>query len=268
MGSSRLPGKILLDIAGKPMLAWVVERTRKSSLVDETVVATTTETADQEVVQFCKNSGIPVYQGSTYDVLDRYYQTARRFQAEVVVRITADCPLMDPELINDTLHAFYGLPVREGEYVEVSQGGDSPAQDPRFPFDFAADRLPPPWRRSFPIGLDIEVCTFQALEQAWREATRPHQREHVMPFLYEFPGRFCFVQLHHAPDYGQMRWTVDTPEDLALVRQIFSLIPDRDNFSWLDIVDLFHSNPELAQINDQVSHKTYRDVDHRLPESR
>lgn len=128
-------------------------------------------------------------------------------------------------------------------------------------WDFTANRLPPPWKRTFPIGLDTEICTFSALEIAWQEATQPHQREHVMPFLYENKDRFRVLMVNHDPDYGHMRWTVDTPQDLELLRLIYDRFEGRDDFSWLEIVELFKHEPKLAEINAEIDHNDYRDFE-------
>jgi spore coat polysaccharide biosynthesis protein SpsF len=169
------------------------------------------------------------------------------------MRITADCPLIDPDLIDEAVNSFAGR-----------SGGSSLQPVTQYPYDFVANRLPPPWGRSYPIGLDLEVCSFAGLELAWRETTLPHQREHVMPFFYEQPERFRILLLNHDPDYGSLRWTVDTSADLELLRQIFARFPRRDDFSWLEVLAIFKREPELERINAQVKHKDYRVVDHRL----
>ncbi len=243
MGSSRLPGKVLMDIEGKPMLEWVVSRVRQARRVHEVLVATTSDSSDDPVAEFCQDKGIPVYRGSTFDVLDRYYQAARQTQAEVVVRITADCPLIDPQEIDTLLAEFLDRQV-----------------------DFAANRLPPPWHRTFPIGLDTEVASFAALERAWKESTQKHDREHVMPYLYEVQGRFNIYYHNNNPDYGQMRWTVDTPEDLQAVRLIFSHLPDKEHFTWHDVLQLVQQNPDLGSINAGIRHKVFDEVDDRMGE--
>lgn len=249
MSSSRFPGKVLLDIAGEPMLARVVERARRARTVNQVMVATTTDLADDPVAAFCQQRGYSFIRGSLTDVLDRYYQAARASQADVIVRLTADCPVIDPDVIDATVSAFLGK-------------ADNNSAEP-FIYDFVANRLPPPWKRTYPIGLDVEVCSFNALERAWKEADQPHQREHVMPFLYEKEGRFRIFVLDHSPDYGALRWTVDTPEDLELIRRIFSRFNGRDDFSWLEVLALFQREPELAQINAGVQHHHYKDVDAR-----
>ena len=243
MGSSRLPGKVLKDIAGQPMLAWVVDRARLAESVTEVVVATTTDPADDAIETFCRERDDFVFRGSVFDVLDRFYQAARQFQADVIVRLTADCPLIDPIVIDRTVAAL------------LQSGAD-----------FTANRLPPPWKRTYPIGLDTEVATFTALERAWREARLPHEREHVMPYLYEEPDRFKILVVDAHQDYGQMRWTVDTPEDLEAVRKIFELFGDRKDFGWLEVLELVDAHPELGQLNMDVRHKAFDDVDDRFNE--
>jgi spore coat polysaccharide biosynthesis protein SpsF len=261
MASSRLPDKVLLDIGRQPMLVWVAERTRRAVTVDEVVVATTTDPADDAIQALCQSRGYPCYRGSAFDVLDRYYQAARSHQAEIIVRITADCPLMDPDLIDNTVHAFTGFTSNELAIRTESLQAVHPGSP--FPYDFVANRLPPPWGRTYPIGLDIEVCSFTALEQAWKEAVAPHQREHVMPFFYDQPERFRILLINHNVDYGDLRWTVDTPQDLDLLRQIVAHFPERDDFSWLEVLEFTQNNPHLAQINAQVQPKDYRAIDER-----
>ena len=280
MSSSRLPGKVLLDIAGQPMLVRVIERSLRARTLGGCVVATTIDSTDDPVERMCAEQGYPCYRGSPQDVLDRYYQAARAYGAEVIVRITGDCPVIDPEIIDATVKIFF---------TEAESG-------------FAATRLPPPWRRTLPIGLDVEVVSFASLERAWNEADQPFHREHVMPFFYEgtppdlqIRGRnsplpasrgekdgrgaerghrtapiwyvahgtslrgFKVAVLNHDPDYGDLRWTVDTPDDLILLRQIFAHFPDRDSFSWQDILAIFDREPDLGRINSAVRHKDFRE---------
>jgi spore coat polysaccharide biosynthesis protein SpsF len=244
MSSSRLPGKVLKEIHHKPMIAWVVERTRMAKWVDAVAVATTTDPADAAIEAWCKASETACYRGSMFDVLDRYYQAAKLYAADVIVRVTADCPLIDPRVIDDTIDAFF-----------TNQA------------DFTANRLPPPWGRTFPIGLDTEVCTSSALQRAWQEAKEAHEREHVMPYLYDVSGRFKVYQVNTSPDYGALRWTVDTPEDLEFIRKIFELLPDSDSFTWLDVLEISHQHPELAVINAAVQHKVFNEVDPRMKEN-
>ncbi len=268
MASSRLPDKVLLDIGGKPMLAWVVERTRRAKSLAEVVVATTTDPSDDAIQALCQERGYPVCRGSAFDVLDRYYQAARLHLSDIVVRITADCPLIDPGLIDEAVGVFTS-----------SEGSETRASSPnsqlltpnsqfltpnsQFPYDFVANRLPPPWGRTYPVGLDIEVCSFDGLELAWREADQPHQREHVMPFFYEQPKRFRIRLLNYEIDYGDLRWTVDTAHDLELLRSIAAHFGGWDDFTWLEVLELVKDNPDLAQINALVQPKDYRAFDER-----
>jgi len=272
MNASRLPGKVLLDIGGKPMLEWVVERTRRAKRVQQVVVATTLDSSDDPIFDFCKRKNYRVGRGSIHDVLDRYYQTAKHFQAQTVVRITADCPFIDPGLVDAAIRLMFS-----GTGALDLRKRLSAAR-----FDFVTNRLPPPWGRTYPIGLDVEVFTFDALERAWRTAIPKNQREHVTPFLYEgtpiaqlkysipnstyssamTPDGQHIALLHHTPDYSDLRWTVDTPQDLELIRKIVAHFPN-DTFTWEDVLALVQENPQLSQINAQVQHKTHLDVDNR-----
>lgn len=255
MSSSRLLGKILADIAGQPMLTRVFTRTSRAKTLDEVIFATTTDASDDPVVEYCDFSGIPFTRGSLFDVLDRYYQAALQARADVVVRITADCPVIDPTLIDDVVNTLL-----EDEY------------------DFVCNRLPPPYPRTYPIGLDVEACTFKVLKKAWKEAKEPQHREHAMPYFYEgvkltcqnrtletgtSPRGFNIALLHHTTDFGDYRWTVDTPEDLEFMRQVYSHFDGRDDFTWKEVLDLVHDNPELIEINADVQHKTLKDIDKR-----
>ncbi len=269
MSSSRLPGKILADIAGQPMLTRVFTRTSRATTLDEVIFATTTDASDDPVAEYCDFSGIPFTRGSLFDVLDRYYQTASQAKADVVVRITADCPVIDPELIDNVVKQ---LGIRNNELGSRNKKFED------LQFDFACNRLPPPWTRTYPIGLDVEVCTFKALKKAWKEAKEPQHREHAMPYFYEgvqlttvnrqlqtglSPRGFNIALLHHTTDFGDYRWTVDTPEDLEFMRQVYSRFDGRDDFTWKEVLELVHDEPELMKINEGVQHKTLKDIDER-----
>ena len=242
MSSTRLPGKVLLDLGGQPVLERMIERVKQAKTVSETVVATTTDSSDDPIVTLCEQLGIPVFRGSLPDVLDRYYQCARQFGADIIVRLTGDCPLIDPVLIDQVIDEL------------LKQGAD-----------FSCNRLPPPYTRSYPIGLDVEACTFAALETAWLAAKDKHDREHVMPYLYEVPGRFKVTQLQNEVDYGAMRWTLDTPEDLALLKEVIRRLGGRNDFTWEEVLELFLKDPEMAKINQSVKHKTMFDVEKTVP---
>jgi spore coat polysaccharide biosynthesis protein SpsF len=263
MKSSRLPDKVMLDIAGKPMLQRVIERTTRAGSVDQVVVATTTGIDEDPIAHLCQELNIPCYRGSLQDVLDRYYRCATMFAPDIIVRITADCPVMDPLLIDETVKVLTGESVGNGLWKPQGDPHQyPPPTNKAIPWDYAATRLPPPWKRSYPIGLDVEAFTFNALEQAWRAAEELYEREHVLPYLYEKENRFRCIVGSHEPDYGHYRWTVDTEPDLELIRQIYLRL-GREDFSWKDVLALVQSNPELARINEDIPHKTYLDVDTR-----
>ena len=240
MSSSRLPGKVLLDLGGQPALAWVIQRARRARLLSGVLVATTTDPADDPIAELCTQLGTPCFRGHPFDVLDRYYQTARSAEAEAIIRITADCPLVDPAQIDELIAAFF------------EQG-----------VDFACNRLPPPWHRTYPIGLDLEMCSFAGLERAWREATLKHEREHVLPYFYDEPGRFKVLQLNAEAVYGHLRWTLDTPADLEVLRVIFEHFRAQPDFGWRDVLAFWQANPQLAERNAAIQHKTMTDVDDR-----
>jgi spore coat polysaccharide biosynthesis protein SpsF len=262
MGSSRLPGKVLQDISGEPMLVRVFERTRRASLIDEVLIATTDQESDDPVAELCTRRGYPFYRGSLHDVLDRFYHAARSRVADIVVRVTADCPVIDPGLIDRTVKAFFGDTQPQDKIISQRAGRLAFLPSPG-KFDFAANRLPEPWRRTYPIGLDVEVCSFAALEYAWEHADKAHEREHVMPYLYQTADLFSNVLIHHEKDYGMLRWTVDTPADLDLICEVYARFAGRDDFTWLDVLALFEREPELARINAEVKHKGLYDVDER-----
>lgn len=227
IGSTRLAGKVLADIGGQPMLWRVIARTRAAETLDQIVVATTTESADDAIVVFCRERGVACFRGSEEDVLDRYYQAAREDGADVVVRITSDCPLIDPEIVDKTVRAFLSeLP------------------------DYASNGVV----RTYPRGLDTEVMTLRALEMAWREARQPYQRTHVTPYIYENPDRFRILSVTGDHDYSAYRWTVDAREDLELVRAVYSRLQG-DGFLLNDVVRLMEREPEVAQINRSVAQK-------------
>jgi spore coat polysaccharide biosynthesis protein SpsF len=237
MKSTRLPGKVLEPLRGEPMFAWVVERARLAKTLGEVIVATTTDQLDDVIVDQCRTRNIKVYRGDPVDVLDRYWRALVASDAEIIVRLTADCPFIDPDLIDETVRIL----------LEAEN-----------PIDFAATRLP--WERTYPIGLDVEVCTREVLKIAWQEADETHHREHVMPYLYENPERFRILLLNAEKDYGDLRWTVDTEEDLAFIQEIAARLPDRTSFRWRDILSIINEEPELKEINAGVVHKNHRDV--------
>ena len=229
MGSSRLPGKVLSDLAGEPMLARVVHRVRRARLVDEVVVATTDEPQDSAILEFCAEHGWPCYAGSEHDVLDRYYQAATERNADIVVRVTSDCPLIDPQVIDEVVRRF-----REHRYV-----------------DYVSCTLAP---RTFPRGLDTEVFSYDALAEAWQQTTDPTYREHVTPYFYNNPDLFELDGVYSYANHAQFRWTVDTPEDMQLAEKIFQHF-GHDRFGWQEAAAACTEHPEWLRINAHVQQK-------------
>ena len=231
MGSTRLPGKIAMDIGGHSMLARVVSRARRARTITRTIVATTTSAADHGVPAMADALGVEVFRGDEDDVLDRYYAAARATHADVVVRVTADCPLIEPDILDKVVRAFVSA---------------TP------PADFAANTL----RRTYPQGLDVEVASFAAIERAWRDARRPYQRSHVFPYLYENPQTFRLLGVtDDDADHSTMRWTVDTAADLAFVRAVYARFGNELFVGWRDVVALLDREPDLLEINAHVQHK-------------
>ena len=230
MGSTRLPGKVMMDLAGEPVLARVVDRTRRARSLGETVVATTTDSSDDVIQKFCDRHGYPCFRGSGEDVLDRYYQAAQTYNADVIVRITSDCPLIDPTVVDRVV----------GEFLARQSV-----------VDYASNAFP---TRTFPRGLDTEVMSFDALKRAWTEDKDPVTREHVTPFIQRHPDRFRVHGVASETDYSDLRWTVDTPEDLQFVRCVYDHFGN-DQFTWREVLSVLEQHSEWSSINQHVRQK-------------
>ena len=225
--STRLPRKVMLPVAGAPMLARQIERLLRAERLDRLVLATSDRPEDDCVAEVATSAGIGSFRGSLDDVLDRYYQAAAAHRPKLVVRVTGDCPLADWMLIDRVI----GFAVDGG-------------------YDYASNTLRPTW----PDGLDVEVATFAALETAWREAIRPPEREHVMPFITSRPERFRLGSLEGDRDLSGMRWTVDEPGDYEFVRQVYeALYPENPAFMTEDVLGLIAERPELATLNSGIA---------------
>ncbi len=232
MGSTRLPGKVLADIGGQPLLQRLIERVRATPSIDRVVVATTTESTDDVLADWCTAQEVPVYRGSVDDVLDRFWQCAQLHPAEFIVRVTADDPLKDPQVITQALALCASSP-------EV---------------DYASNTLQP----SYPEGLDIEVVRFRTLERAAREATQPSEREHVMPYVWKHPDRFVLRGFSMQPNLSHWRWTVDKPADLDLVRRIFAHFANQPLVGYQTVITWLNDHPELLAINaGTIRHEGY-----------
>lgn len=228
LGSTRLPGKVMLPLAGEAALTRVYQRVARAPSLTAIVIATTTNPADDILADFCAAQGWSCFRGSETDVLDRYYQAAKIHQADVVIRITSDCPLIDPAIIERVI-------------------AESSALDA----DYASVDLPP---LTFPTGMDAEFICMDALERAWRDCDNPNWREHVTPYLYHHPELFQLHRVAAEADYSAMRWTLDTPDDLAFLRRIYDHFGG-DEFSWRDVLKLLDAHPEWLTINRDVKPK-------------
>jgi spore coat polysaccharide biosynthesis protein SpsF len=228
MGSSRLPGKVMMDLAGETMLARVVSRVRAARSIDEIVIATTTEPADTEVVTAARRLGCHPFRGSRSDVLSRYLGAARETGADVVVRMTSDCPLLDPWVIDSIVSAL----TPEIDYASNTH------------------------RRSYPRGLDVEAFHRDTLERIARTAQSDQAREHVTAFLVERPELFQVAEVVAAQDDSDLRWTVDAPDDLALVRKLYELLDlSRGPRPYAELVTLVRTSPGLVLANAHVIQK-------------
>ena len=228
MGSQRLPGKVLQDIDGVSMLARVIQRLRKVSELKAIVIATTDKPEDDAIVVACSELQCAVFRGSELDVLSRYYQCAVRYQADSVLRVTSDCPLLDPAVTSSIIQAFL-------------------TQKP----DYASNCL----QRSYPRGLDVEVMTLKALQSAYLEAHETYQREHVTPYIYQHPEQFKLLPVMAPQDNSHHRWTVDEPADLEMIRMIYQNFTQQAEFTYLEVLELLKQKPEIARLNQHVQQK-------------
>jgi spore coat polysaccharide biosynthesis protein SpsF len=229
MGSSRLPGKVMERFAGKTALDHVIERTRRCPLLDDVIVATTVEPADDAIAAMCADRGWRCTRGSEHDVLDRYQQAAVAAGAAHVMRITSDCPLVDPEVLSALITRYRGAPA----------------------VDYASTVWPQP---TFPLGIVAEVFSAEALATAWREDPALSSREHVTPYIYRHPERFRLGGIDAGGAYGHHRWTLDTPQDAALLRLIFDSFAD-NRFGWREVLALVEAHPDWQAINSGVLQK-------------
>lgn len=230
-GSSRLKGKVFLDLAGKPILLRVLDRILKSKRINQIIVATTIKKEDDKIVELVKDyhPKIAFFRGSEKDVLERFYKASVKFKADVIVRITGDCPLIDSEIIDKVI----------GSYNKNT--------------DYASNIFK---KRTYPRGLDVEIFSFKTLEKMQKEAKNKEDREHVTLYLRKNPELFSYKNVIGKKDYSFYRWTVDQEEDYNLVkiiyRELYSKNPD---FRMKDIIKLFNNNPELIKINQHVEQK-------------
>lgn len=212
------------------MLTRVIHRLQWAEMLNEIIIATSIGPADDPIASLCKNKEWNCFRGSQDDVLDRYYHAAQAFQADIIIRITADCPLIEPRIVDEVLGAF---------------------RSQQSTIDYASNMFP---KRTYPRGLDTEAFTFKALEKAWREDRDPALREHVTQYILRNPQEFRMAGITSPRDLSFMRWTVDTWQDLELVRKIYKHFISED-FSWLEVVSFLELHPELLEINRHINQK-------------
>jgi spore coat polysaccharide biosynthesis protein SpsF len=231
MGSTRLLGKVMENILGKAMLWHIVNRLKYSKLINGIVIVTSVEKKDKLIEEFCKKNNIAFYRGSEDDVLDRYYKAAKLYKAESVVRITADCPLIDP-VITDLIIKEYIA--KEADYVSNTIN------------------------RTYPRGLDVEIFKFEVLKTAFKNATKSHQREHVTPYIYENPDIFNIQNVYNKQNLSNFRWTVDEKKDLLFVREIYKRLYHKKYIFFMeDVLKVLKKEPKLIEINSNIKQKNY-----------
>jgi len=229
MTSARLPRKILMNIEGKPILWHIMERVKHSKKIDDIILAIPNSKENDVLEQFAKNNKIKYFRGSEQDVLSRYYETAKKFKCDTIVRITSDCPLIDPEIVDKVV----------GEHLSSKT-------------DYTANVL----KRTYPKGLDVEVLTFEALEKSFKEAKKQPYREHVTLYIREHFERFKRASVENKKNLSHFRWTVDEKEDLDFVREVYKrLYKEGKVFLTEESVKLLEKEPQLLEINKKLKRK-------------
>jgi spore coat polysaccharide biosynthesis protein SpsF len=225
IGSTRLPGKVLIEIENKTLLQHVIDRVKRSNYIDEIILATTTNPQDRQIVEYAQNHNFQYFRGNEEDVLDRFYQCAKTFSAGVIVRITPDDPFKDPGVIDQAIKVFC---------------------DADGALDYVSNTIIP----TYPIGLDIEVFSFAALEKAWIEGKKPSEREHVTPYIWNHPELFRIKNFTYATDLSDNHWTLDTEKDLLFTKEVYSRLYRKNPFfTMMDILSVLQKEPELRKIN-------------------
>lgn len=231
VGSSRLPGKVLKNICGKTVLEHDVRRLKLVTNIDEIVIATTVEPQDDKIVEEARRLGVKYFRGSEKDVLSRYYLAAKDAEADVVVRVTSDCPLIDSEISGNIIQYYL---------------------DNKEKYDYVSNTI----HRTYPRGLDTEVFSFRALEKSFYEAVSERDREHVTPYIWDNDKLFKLYHYKNNINYSQLRWTLDTEEDLNLITKIYQYFcNEKDEFNFKNIIELFNKQPELVKINEHIEQK-------------
>lgn len=231
MTSTRLPGKVLKTVCGRTLLDYHASRLLRSQTIGQLVIATTVNPADDRIEQYCRRKDIACVRGSDADVLGRYYLAAKKYPADVIVRVTSDCPLIDPVLVDQVVGYF--LNHRDQfDYVNMGAG-------------------------DYPRGLDVEVFSFAALEKSQIQGQEYHQREHVTPYICRSGSEFRCGTFPSQEKSGHHRWCVDVPEDFDLVANILTAFEGRDDFSWQECLTLVDKNPDWFALNSSVRQKMF-----------
>jgi spore coat polysaccharide biosynthesis protein SpsF len=232
VGSTRLPRKVLKKICGKTVLEHDIDRLKRVRNISEIMIATTTLEKDNAIVEESDRLNVKYYRGSEEDVLSRYYYAAKENKADIVVRVTSDCPLIDSEVTEKIIQSYL---------------------DNNEKYDYVSNTID----RTYPRGLDTEVFSFKALEKAFNEATSERDREHVTPYIWDNPNLFRLDQYKNDVDYSDFRWTLDTIEDFELINKIYSSLyfKGKIEFGIKEILDLYYENPELKKINENIEQK-------------
>ena len=235
MGSTRLPGKIMMKVRDKPLLYYIINQIRHSKKINKLVIATTDTQQDDQIIKFVNLYDVEAFRGNEENVLDRYYQCAKKYDADIIVRITSDCPLIDPQLIdkcitefeNNNFDYFSNINKKEGETWTYHLSG-------------------------FPMGFAVEVFTFDALEQAWKNAKKPSEKEHVTQFILNNPKLFRIGNIENYKDYSNIRLTVDHQIDFDLIKIVIEYFPEGEIFNIEKIMTFFNKNPHLQSLNSHL----------------
>lgn len=233
MRSTRLPGKVLLKVLNKELLILLIERVKKVKGIDEIVIATSNLKDDDPIFELCEKNSVECFRGPEENVLERYFFAAKKYGAQIVVRLTADSPLLDPDICSQLIE------ILKNHWLS---------------YDYVSNSL----ERSFPRGVEPEVFKFSALEDAHQNASLPGHFEHVTPYILTHPQKFKCFNLKNAVDYSYHRWTVDTPEDFELIKRIFEeLYPGKPDFRMKDVLQLFEAHPDWLLINKDIQQKRW-----------
>lgn len=231
VGSSRLPGKVLKEICGKTVLEHDVNRLKLVNNIDEIVIATTIEKQDEKIVDEAQRLGVKYFRGSESDVLSRYYFAAKENNADIVVRVTSDCPCLDYNILNDMINKYLD------EYEDSNYMSNTV-------------------ERSYPRGYDAEIFSFKALEEAYNNAEKDYEREHVTPYIYDLNNNFKILSYKNSKDYSKYRITLDTKEDFEVIRAIYKNLFNKKGYFLLnDVIEFLDSNPQIVEINKEIEQK-------------